>query len=268
MQNGRVDTIASFLGKLEVIKSSLVNMGDDSITDASLIAKVLANLPPSRYSSFLSARDNVEDASRTLNNLTIRLLRHENRLRNEEREDDKVAMAYAAAMKHGSTSTARFDSQQSQANRPSLTYEQRQERRREINERKKVTMCWGCNQLGHWARECPLNDSQRGPVDLLEDSKNSQQPPLHRAYMTTGSGADSSSWYMDSGCTDHMTNVNTYFSVYTDISRLSHIDVLFNSPMQEAVSTSNWTISRSSTAAIDNIVRIESNFTTGEKVSR
>ena len=87
------DTIASFLGKLEVIKSSLINMGDNSITDASLIAKVLANLPANRYSAFLSAWDNVEDVSRTLNNLTIRLLRHETRLKNEEREEEKVAMA-------------------------------------------------------------------------------------------------------------------------------------------------------------------------------
>lgn len=145
------DTIVSFLGKLEVIKSSLINMGDNSITDASLIAKVLANLPSAHNSSFLSAWDNVEDASRTLNNLTIRLLRHETRLNTEEKAEEKIVVAYATT--YNSSNQSSLPS----VSRPQLTYEQRQERRVQINERKKVTSCWKCGQLGHWARECPSN---------------------------------------------------------------------------------------------------------------
>lgn len=131
-------------------------------------------------------------------------------------------MAYATTYSKGSTSAAGAD--QSQVAGPTLTYEQRQERRREINERKKITVCWRCNQMGHWAQECPLNDNPGGPADLLEEAKNPQQfppppiPPSHRAYMTTTTGANFSSWYVNSGCTDHMTNINTFFLVYTDIS--------------------------------------------------
>jgi len=111
------------LGNLEVIKNSLVNMGDNSITDASLIAKVLANLPASCYDAFLFAWDNVEDASRTLNNLTIRLLRHETQLNNKEREEEKVVVAYATTYNKGSNSTGSFESSQLQSTCLSLTFD-------------------------------------------------------------------------------------------------------------------------------------------------
>lgn len=35
------DTIASYLGKLEIIKSQLVNLGDNSISDSGLMSKVI-----------------------------------------------------------------------------------------------------------------------------------------------------------------------------------------------------------------------------------
>lgn len=41
---------------------------------------------------------------------------------------------------------------------------------------------------------------------------------MHCAYMTTSSVAEYSSWYVDSGCTDHMTNTREFFFKYTDIS--------------------------------------------------
>ena len=41
---------------------------------------------------------------------------------------------------------------------------------------------------------------------------------MHRAYMTASAAADSSSWYVDSGSTDHMTNTREFFSKYSDIS--------------------------------------------------
>lgn len=209
------DTIASYLGKLEIIKSQLVNLGDNSITDSGLMSKVISSLPP-KYGPFISAWDNVEDVSRTLGNLTVRLLRQEQRLQAEENANEsKVALAYAVSANPAKTTPG---------SRPPLTYEQRQERRKEIAERKKVTTCWKCGLQGHWANECPqLEDSQQTAVaagSLLAQSapSSSTRQPLHRAYMAFSTAVDSDSWYVDSGCTEHMTNSNSFFATYTDLS--------------------------------------------------
>lgn len=110
--------------------------------------------------------------------------------------------------------------------RPPLTYEQRQERRKEIAERKKVTTCWKCGLQGHWANECPASDDSQ---QTASNSSPLTQPtpassidtPLHRAYMAFSnavSAVDTDAWYVDSGCTEHMTNNNSFFATYTDIS--------------------------------------------------
>jgi hypothetical protein len=141
------ETIAQYLGKLEVIRSQLFNMGDNTISDAGMMAKVLANFP-NKFHAFQAAWDNVEDPSQTLNNFTMCLLRHKNRLKVEEEvHASNISVAYVVASSNKSSSFG--SSSASSDSHPNLTYEECQQRRKEISELKKTTTCWKCKKVGH-----------------------------------------------------------------------------------------------------------------------
>lgn len=70
------DTIASFLERIKLLKSQLVRMGETKITDKSVIAKVLGNLPD-EYAYFHSSWKSTATVEKTLNNLLIKLIRKE-----------------------------------------------------------------------------------------------------------------------------------------------------------------------------------------------
>jgi hypothetical protein len=70
------DIVASFISKVEVLKSQLTRLGDNSIKEANVVALVLGNLPNS-FSHFHSVWDSTPTEDRTLNNILIRLVREE-----------------------------------------------------------------------------------------------------------------------------------------------------------------------------------------------
>lgn len=78
------------------------------------------------------------DTAKTLDNLTLQLLQTENTLKS--RVDEITATAAYVATASNKTSE--------------YTPEQRDARRKEITDRKKITKCWKCGILGHWGHEC------------------------------------------------------------------------------------------------------------------
>jgi hypothetical protein len=63
--------------------------------------------------------------------------------------------------------------------RPNQTYEQRQARRKEIDDKKKETECWKCGSKGHWSRECPngeRKDDSKGKNKQEDDDPGKGKP--------------------------------------------------------------------------------------------
>ena len=168
------DTIASFLGKIELLKSQLVCMGETNITDKSLMAKVLGNLPD-EFAYFHSSWDSTATADKTLNNLLIRLIREETRMKEmKEREASaSPTSAFVAQAKRGDGTS-----------RPSLTYEQRQARKKDLDKRKKTAECWKCGKVGHYHRDCTEPDKKENTTSAQKTAKPGTTTN-HWAYMAT-----------------------------------------------------------------------------------
>ena len=72
-------SLADYIGKLQLILSELKDIGDETFIEDSLISKLTSTLPEG-YDSFLTAWDSTPSDDRTFANLQLRLYKEEARL--------------------------------------------------------------------------------------------------------------------------------------------------------------------------------------------
>lgn len=125
------ESVADFVGKLDVIVQQLASRGDTTFNEQAVISKILCNLPEG-FDSLIPAWRMQPCASKTLDNLTLQLLQTESTLKARV---DKVT-ATAAYVASASSKSSEY------------TAEQRTARRKEITDRKKSTKCWKCGIRG------------------------------------------------------------------------------------------------------------------------
>jgi hypothetical protein len=178
---GENESLASFMSNIEVIVSQLASGGDTTFTDKAIIAKIMSSLPAG-YDSLLLAWDSTPDASKTLETLTLRLYQQETRIKNRAAvaSSEKVS-AYVSAPSNKSASgkdTKGGSKGGAADSRSNVTYEQRQARRKEIDD-KKDTEYWKCGSKGHWSRECPngeRKDDSKGKNRQEDDDPGKGKP--------------------------------------------------------------------------------------------
>jgi hypothetical protein len=149
---GESESLASFMSNIEVIVNQLASRVDTMFTDKAIIAKVMSSLPAG-YDSLLSAWDSTPDASKTLETLTLRLYQQETRIKNRaeaQSQSNKNSAYVSVSSKAASGKDSKEGTKgRSADSRPNQTYEQRQARRKEIDDKKKETECWKCGSIGH-----------------------------------------------------------------------------------------------------------------------
>ena len=93
-------------------------------------------------------------------------------------------------------------------------------------DRKKLR-CYNCNKIGHFSFECNApaqgnhHDGHRGDeANLLKDDGDLDEDPPVMMMMTTNSDSSSSrTWYLDSGCSNHMTGHTNWLVNFDDSKR-------------------------------------------------
>ena len=73
-------SLADYIGDLQLIISELADIGNESFNDESLISKITSTLPEG-FDAFLSAWDSTPTEERTFSNLQLRLLKEEAKLK-------------------------------------------------------------------------------------------------------------------------------------------------------------------------------------------
>lgn len=73
-------SLADYIGELQLLLSELTDIGDESFSEDSLISKITSTLPEG-YDAFLSAWDSTPEDDRTFANLQVRLYKEEARLK-------------------------------------------------------------------------------------------------------------------------------------------------------------------------------------------
>ena len=233
------ETIVDFLGKLKVIISQLAARGDTTFNDDAVISKILCSLPDS-FDSLPPLWRMQPSASKTLENLTIQLLHTESLHKVCADSSTPTSSAYLASAKGKKPNNSSW-----------YTLEQRSARMKEINDQKKRTMCWRCGRLGHWGWECDASEEdQHKHLESQQHSDTvSSRPPRPgrlRALMADASHgvSDTTHWYIDNGCTDHMIEYQSFFSTYENISHKHRFVEGIGGSMLLAIGNDNINIKR------------------------
>lgn len=151
------------------------------------------------------------DASKTLFILIFQLLQTKGMKKMRSDATIASAQAYGASAKGKDLSE--------------YSTEQRAARKKEIADRKKITECWKYGKTGHWGKECQASEKeqrkhQKSKRKTVDEQNSSSKTGNLKAYMAHSGDVlhHSPSWYVDSGCTEHMADDRTFFTVYRDLT--------------------------------------------------
>lgn len=189
------DDMATHVSKVEGLARRLKDLGEE-VTETAIITQILWNLPPS-YRGLMSAWDSTPKAEKTLAHLTARLLK-------EEEMDKKVAGLHIHEDKSETYAAAG----------------QSRQRHKSDNNKKKFTgKCSTCKKKGHKEADCwetyPEKMPERFRKKAAAAAANAAEGEDAMAAFTGDKGQDG--WIADSGATEHMCAVRSWFKDFTPI---------------------------------------------------
>ncbi|GAU39052.1 hypothetical protein TSUD_396570 [Trifolium subterraneum] len=210
------ESIGDFFTRLQTLVNTMKNLGDQ-ISDQQVIEKVLRTLN-SQFDHIVVAIEESKDLSTmSLNELQSSLEAHEQRLK--ERKESKNQQEQALYARNGSKngkgkgkwknekykgkSESSYD--QDHDNGDQSQSESSMKNKNQGKKDKRKIKCFSCNKWGHYASECQ-NKGKKKQEEANHAGQNDTDSDGVLLMVTTNTSEDQSTlWYLDTGCTNHMT---------------------------------------------------------------
>ncbi|KAL4119480.1 hypothetical protein QTP88_012287 [Uroleucon formosanum] len=191
--------------------SKLVNLGrklslaGELVTDNIVMTKMLMTLP-NEYNHFYSAWDSISAGSKTVNNLTSRLLIEESRMQQNKGE--------VGGQEKSSAFPAKFQNKSSGKNG---TYGKG---KKEFITKNKVN-CFYCGKIRHYKRKC------KSYLRSMNGCKISTTDTNLNAFVSESriNNTITNTWVLDSGASDHMSANIEWFSSYEPLKDTQQVTI-------------------------------------------
>ncbi|XP_023633452.1 uncharacterized protein LOC111829048 [Capsella rubella] len=216
------EDIKTFTDKLIGLENQLTYHGEKK-SDLQLVQKIIISLP-AKFDSIVSVLEQTSDLTSTTMSELIGILKaHEARV--SAREENTNEGAFYVRSK-GKQSGVKQDNTKGRGNqgkkwcgfckRSNHTEEEcwtKPKKDDHEKNQKSNKECYKCGKIGHFANVCRSKNKERAHVSLEEEEEDLNEDHMlfsASEESTTTLGADV--WLVDSGCTNHMTKEERYFS--------------------------------------------------------
>lgn len=190
------EKIDSFLGRTLTVVNKMKSNGE-TMSQSTVVSKVLRSLTP----KFNYVVCSIEE-SNDLNTLSIdevhgSLLVHEQRMQGHQEEEQVLKVTQEPSSGRGRGRNMMRGGRG------------RGRERQHLN--KAAIECFKCHKLGHFQYECPEGDKKANYVELEEEEEL-----LLMSYVEPHQAKREEIWFLDSGCSNHMTGNKEWFSNLED----------------------------------------------------
>ncbi|KAJ1700426.1 hypothetical protein LUZ63_000205 [Rhynchospora breviuscula] len=199
--------------------SSRIRTYGDDLSEKTVVAKVLRSLSP-KFDHVVAAIEESKDLSiYSFDELMGSLQTHETRLlKSEDISEEKAFYTKGESSKdvvdQFGRGRGRGNSGRGRGRgRANICGRGRGNPRRDVQ-------CYYCNKFGHFQSECYQKQREEGQVNYTEEEEVDVQPSLFMAYSIEEKIDTSSIWFLDSGCSNHMTGHKQLFEELDETFKL------------------------------------------------